>query len=43
MVEVKSMLIPSAGALVIIKAVMILLGQKPDMVNIPGGMGKKEA
>ena len=36
------MLNPSKGAICIVKAVMIILGIKPDKVNVPGEMKKKE-
>jgi len=41
-VEVKAMKTPSEGAKTIVRGVMILLGEKPEMENIPGSMGKKK-
>lgn len=41
-VEVKAMKTPSEGAKTIVRGVMILMGEKPIMENIPGGMGKKK-
>jgi len=41
-VEVKAINTPTATVKLIVTGVMILLGQKPDLINIPGSYGKKE-